>query len=187
MKQPLLPLFDIRPSPEPLPTHGALADLYDELNRRHFDGRLPGCELRWNGRLRTTAGRVDLRRRVIELSPGYHGRFGRRELRDTLLHEMLHVAQHVGGRKVGHTTEMKRMARRLGIRRLYAKETPDRRPLRYRYRCPSCDRTVWRRIRIGRHRNACADCCNRWNRGRWHPRYVLVLDAEHPPARERPA
>lgn len=174
-------------APARLPAAEELFRLYDELNRRHFGGDLPPCQVRWNGRLRTTAGRVDLRRRVIELSSVYHRRFGARELRDTLLHEMIHIAQHVRGRRVGHTAEMKRMARHLGIDRLHAKETPDRRPLRYRYRCPACRQAVWRRIRIGRHRNACADCCNRWNRGRWHPRYVLRLDAERPPSRVRPA
>ncbi len=158
-----------------------LERLFDDLNGRHFGGDLPRCKIRWNPRLRTTAGRVDVRRRVIELSPAYHRRFGAREMRDTLVHEMLHLAQHVQGRKVGHTSEMKTMARRLGIDRLHAKETADRSPLRYRYRCPSCSRAVWRRIRIGRSRNACAACYNRRNRGRWHPRYVLVLDAERRP------
>lgn len=175
--------------PSLFPTQGmpvpgeALGRLFDDLNHRHFDDKLPRCKIRWNPRLRTTAGRVDLRARVIELSPAYHRRFGAREMHDTLLHEMLHVAQHVRGSKIGHTAEMKRIARRLGIDRLHAKETPDRRPLRYRYRCPSCRRTVWRRIRIGRNRSACAPCCNHWNAGRWHPRYVLVLDAERPPHR----
>ena len=159
----------MRPSSPP-----DLADLYRSLNSVHFDGALPDCQLLWNPRLRTTAGRVDVRRRVIEISVVYHQNFGPGEVRDTLLHEMIHLDQHRRRVRVGHSPEMKRIARRLGLRGLSARKVPSQLSPRYRYQCPVCSRQVLRRIRIGRNRSACAHCCNRHNGGRWHRRFVLV-------------
>lgn len=155
-----------------------LVALYRCLNARHFRGALPDCRPRWNSRLRTTAGRVYPRQGVIELSPSYHLSFGLREVRDTLLHEMIHLDQHRRRIKVGHTKEMKARAKRLGIRRLSARDLPGRPRPRYRYRCPVCSRSVLRRIRTGRNRNACVHCCQRRNGGRWDRRFVLVLEED---------
>ena len=153
-----------------------LESLYRSLNKSYFRGALPRCRLEWNSRLRTTAGRVDVRGGLIELSIFYHRAFGWREVRDTLLHEMLHVDQHRRKIKLGHTPEMKRRALHLGIRSFFARDLPGRPPPRYRYRCPACRRTVLRRNRIGQSRNACAHCCRHHSGGQWDRRYVLVLD-----------
>jgi len=62
-----------------------LAPLFDQLNRKWFDGRLRPCAVRWAALL--SQGHYESGRRTIYLRRGLAGA----ELIQTLLHEMCHI------------------------------------------------------------------------------------------------
>lgn len=138
------------------------------LNRRHFAGKLRAPRIELSLRLRSSAGQADLRRWTIRVSGPYHDRWGwGRELRGTLLHEMIHLWLDQCARPSGHTPEFRGIAARLGCPR-WAKRMPARRIL---HRCPRCRREVLYRKRV---RLACRACCDRFHGGRFTGRFLLV-------------
>lgn len=155
-----------------------LHDLYDRLNARWWDGRLPSIPLRWSRRMHAAAGkywRSRVRGWEIVLSVPYHEHFPD-EVTDTLKHEMVHVWQHVNGfLKPGgahHGREFQREAERVGAPRHCRTYPGLRRPLKYEWACPNCGRRARSRVRWVR---ACRPCCDRHNRGRFSVRYQLRL------------
>ncbi len=146
-----------------------LQALLDQLNLRHFGGRLRPPRLVLSRRMRSAAGLADYRDWAIRLSVSYHEQHGwGQELRDTLLHEMVHLWLRQRGRPSGHTPEFRALAASLGCPR-YAKRMPPRRELRYH--CPRCGASVVYRRRVTL---ACRPCCDRLNGGRFSRRFLLV-------------
>lgn len=150
-------------------------DVVHELaNEQFFDGGLPEYRRIWNRRFRSVAGRIDVRRQVIELSSAHDEACGSVALGIVYLHELIHLDLFVRGRPIGHTGEFKRLSRSLGM--------PDIRhqlplPARlgkkrlHRYACPTgCSLESLVRFRAPR---ACAACCRAYAGGRYDSRYRL--------------
>ncbi len=66
-------------------------NLYRELNQEFFEGKLPLCKIEFSTRLSRTAGKIWPKSRRIRLSIPYHSHYGLEELRNTILHEMIHL------------------------------------------------------------------------------------------------
>src|SRR5690606_1101234 len=79
--------------------------LFDIANKEHFSNTLPGCQLTWNKRFRRVGGRIDCRRRVVELSAAHFEACGCAALGVVLLHEQVHLSLYEEGLAYGHTPE----------------------------------------------------------------------------------
>lgn len=139
-----------------------LVDLFEKLNLAHFGGKLQAT-LAWSGHMRVIAGNCDWRRRTIRLSRLYHKAYPQ-HMEATMLHEMLHL--HL---QRGHDAVFQQTAAALGVP-LHAPGIAPRRPFKYIYACPQCDRQIKRR-RKGNW--ACAVC----GQGVYKPEYRLRLIA----------
>ena len=149
--------------------------LLQELNLRHFEGRLREPNLLLSRRLRASAGMADYWNWTVKISIPYHDLHGwDGEFTDTLLHEMIHLWLSQAGRPAGHGPEFRAMARKLGCPR-YAKRMPPRRALQYR--CGTCGREVEYRRKV---RLACRPCCDRFNGGRFSKKFLLVPSVREP-------
>ncbi len=109
-----------RPRPGDLEKTSRLAQLFAELNHRHFGGLLPRLPVRISGRMRTRLGQLCLhhetgRPHEITVSRVHIDRHGWREAAHTLLHEMVHLWQHVNGHAVDHGPMFRRKAREVGV------------------------------------------------------------------------
>lgn len=135
--------------------------------------------VRWNARMRTTAGLANYRDALVTLNPKL-AQFGDAEIDKTLRHELAHLLAHfhTGRRRIApHGAEWKQACRDLGL--------PDEKrchnlPLQRRniarkhiYRCENCRQEI-RRVRPFRRRVACLECCRAHNRGRYHDNFRLV-------------
>ncbi len=134
--------------------------------------------VRWNSRMRSTAGRafwpecrVDLNPRLIE--------FGLGEVRRTVLHELAHLLAYAraGRRRIApHGIEWQVACADLGIpgetatHQLALPRVQQRR--KWAYRCPHCGFEL-QRVRKIKHKVACARCCGQFNGGRFCARFVL--------------
>jgi predicted SprT family Zn-dependent metalloprotease len=152
-----------------------LVPLFDDLNRRFFDGRLSArCE--WSERLTASAGNCRPEERLVRVSAPYHRR-SPDALPVTLAHEMCHLVVP------GHGAAFRRLgepiARRLGAtwrEFRYAQRWADLRRYRFVYRCPRCRAEVPSRKRLLR-----VSC------GRCHPdAYSRVHRLECVESRTRP-
>ncbi|HDS01978.1 MAG TPA: M48 family peptidase [candidate division Zixibacteria bacterium] len=144
-----------------LPDEKALSRIYDTLNYRYFDGKLPKVKIEWSSRMRI-AGKCYVEHRLIKLGRKYHEYFPD-EVEDTLKHEMIHILYP------NHGKEFKREAERLGATR-YAKEYPGgKSPHKYIYICPSCGQKYYRHRRM--YNCSCGICSIRG----YDPRYKLKL------------
>jgi SprT-like protein len=151
---------------------------YARMNREKFGGVLPsGYRIVFNPRLRRLTGRITYASRLIEIASFHFSRYGIEDAKATLEHEMLHLYLHVLGYDSGHTARFKTIAARLGIRVYHSNPYQrNREPRdRYLYRCPECDRMVFRRRPLGEARLACGPCCRTQNDGFWADRFQLVL------------
>ena len=97
-----------------------LARLFAEYNRRHFGGLLPSLPMRISGRMRTRLGQLCLHHgsrepHEITLSREHIDRHGWAEAAHTLLHEMVHLWQHVNGHGVDHGPAFRRKAMEVGV------------------------------------------------------------------------
>ena len=109
-----------RPRPGDAEKAERLGQLFAEFNRRHFGGLLPRLPMRISGRMRTRLGQLCLhhetgRPHEITLSRSHIDRHGWREAAHTLLHEMVHLWQHVNGHAVDHGPMFRRKAREVGV------------------------------------------------------------------------
>lgn len=153
---------------------------FRELNNLHFDGFLDPPTLRWNTRLRASAGRFTPGRRkflseappVIELATYLLSEpDGERLVKDTLGHEMIHYWLWVRRRPYGHTEEFHAKMRAMGVSRYNS--VPKLRPPKYTYECPECRSTFPARRRLGPL--ACRRCCDDKAGGRYDRRFSLRL------------
>ena len=122
--------------------------------------------------------------RIGELNPRLH-ECPEGEIDRTLRHELAHLVAYFRASRVGlrrriepHGAEWRLACHELGIpdeertHRLEALKSR-RLPLRFRYRCPVCDRD-FPRARPMRRPLACGPCCEERNGGRYDTRFRLV-------------
>lgn len=93
---------------------------HEELNRRHFAGALSALPIRLSRRMSTRLGELSVdrgtsRAEEIALSRRHVERDGWAEVRDTLLHEMVHQWQVETGRVPDHRATFRAKAREVGI------------------------------------------------------------------------
>lgn len=158
-----------------------LPQFFEELNRLHFQGQLALPILKWNARLRTSAGRFipggrhffTAKPPVIEIARYLLEEPNAQELvRDTLGHEMIHYWLWMRRRPYGHTPEFSQKMKAMGVSRYNS--VPRRRPPKYLYHCTQCLKVFPSRKRKGSI--ACLDCCRKYARGKYDVRFKLVLE-----------
>lgn len=148
--------------------------LYDELNQLHFKAELPACKLELSSRLTSTAGKIWPKERLMRLSLPYHQRYGLEELKNTILHEQIHLWLHEKNLPSGHTATFRQKLEEVGLAdRLHALQMP-RRPYKYVYICPTCKRQIQTRRRI---KSSCGKCDTVFN-PKHHFRLLKKLDKE---------
>lgn len=146
--------------PTDLPDIAELQLLFAQYNFVHFDGEIPAYRIAFNARFSNVAGRITYKPPLIELSPK-HLRGKPDELRQTLLHEMIHAWLQARGENPGHTPTFKRKMRELGLRSIYhdlgtaAPFNPSTK--RYVLRCERCNIEALRRRKPPANA-ACARC-----------------------------
>jgi len=141
------------------PTESDLSELFDELNRKYFDGRLPKAKIEWSSRMKH-AGKCLSRNLIIRLGHDYH-KYYPEDIVDTLKHEMIHI------RIPNHGQKFKEEARRIGASR-YAKNYPGLlRGMKYLYACPVCGE-IYPSRKLFKERS-----CGRCSKGRYDPHYKL--------------
>ena len=143
-----------------LPDVAELQLLFAQLNYLYFDGQIPTYRISYNARFSNLAGRTTYKPPAIELSPK-HLAGKPDELRETLLHEMIHAWLHAKGANPGHTAAFKRKMRELGLRSIYH-DLGTAKPLnasakRYILRCEKCTMEVLRKRKPPLH-IMCARC-----------------------------
>ncbi len=136
-------------------------------------------QVRWNPRMRSTAGMAYPARALITLNPRLIV-FGNAEVDRTLRHELAHLLAHyrAGRRKIApHGQEWKIACHDLGLRdesRCHSLPLPQRKMNRpHGYRCPGCGLTI-RRTRPMRKKAACLACCRTHAGGRYDERFRFV-------------
>jgi predicted SprT family Zn-dependent metalloprotease len=164
------------------PTVIDLDAIFDELNRKHFDGFLDFVPLALNSRLRSSAGRFipGSRKWFIEYPPkieiaSYLLKEPNAEelVRDTLGHEMIHFWLWLRRRPYGHTDEFYAKMKQMGVSRY--NPVPRTRPFKWIYRCGHCQEKFRVRRRLSKAL-ACAKCCKEFSQGRYDARFALILD-----------
>ena len=133
--------------------------------------------VRWNPRMRTTAGTAQPRTGRIDLNPRLLTA-GAGEVERTLRHEAAHLlAQWRAGRRriQTHGPEWRRACADLGIPGEKVTHSlplaPRRRQqAKFYYQCPSC-RIETRRVRPFRRPTACLKCCRQFSGGRFDARF----------------
>ncbi|HTJ28232.1 MAG TPA: SprT-like domain-containing protein [Candidatus Limnocylindria bacterium] len=124
-----------------LPDVAELQLMFAQFNFLYFDGEIPTYRIAYNARFSNLAGRITYKPPTIELSPKHLvGKLD--ELRETLLHEMIHAWLHAKGLPPGHTPTFKKKMRELGLRSIYhdlGKAAPlNESAKRYILRCDKC-------------------------------------------------
>lgn len=135
--------------------------------------------VRWNSRMRSTAGTAHPGKSLITLNPQLQ-QFGEEEVDRTLRHELAHLLAHfrAGRRRIAaHGPEWKQACRDLGLvdeTRCHTLPLPRRQmQARHFYRCPACSQEL-RRVRPLRRKSACLSCCRKHNRGNYDERFKFV-------------
>ncbi len=135
--------------------------------------------VRWNPRMRSTAGSAFVAKALITLHPRLR-EFGDAEVDRTLRHELAHLLAHhrAGRRRIApHGPEWQQACRDLGLhdeKRCHTLPLPRRKfTARHYYRCPACAQEV-KRVRPFHRKTACLDCCRRHNRGGYDERFRFV-------------
>lgn len=172
----------LAPRPAPAPVAADSAAPLEALARQllgglHCDALSARVCVRWNPRMRSTAGTAFPAKALITLNPRLR-EFGEAEVERTLRHELAHLLAHFrekGRRRIApHGREWQRACRDLGLpdeTRCHTLPLPRRvLPARHLYRCPACAQEV-PRVRPFRGRTACLTCCRLHNRGRYDERF----------------
>jgi predicted SprT family Zn-dependent metalloprotease len=135
--------------------------------------------VRWNARMRSTAGLARIEASLITLNPRLL-EFGEEEIDRTLRHELAHLLAHfrAGRRRIAaHGREWRKACADLGVpgeARCHDLPLPRREQARrHIYVCPVCRKEV-RRTRPFRRPSACLSCCRKFNRGRYDKRFKFV-------------
>lgn len=156
-----------------LPDVAELQLMFAQFNFLYFDGEIPAHAIRYNGRFANLAGRITYKPPTIELSPK-HLAGKADELRETLLHEMIHAWLHAKGLPAGHTPTFKKKMRELGLRSIYhdlGKAAPlNESTKRYILRCEKCALELLRR-RLPSAAMSCGRCSKRG----YDPRFPLTV------------
>ena len=149
------------------------------LRRLGCDSLATRVSIRWNPRMRSTAGLANYAKSLVTLNPKL-AEFGPEEIDKTLRHELAHlVARFRAGRRriAPHGAEWKRACADLGIadeKRCHNLPLPRREVRRkHLYRCGSCGVEI-RRVRPFRTKVACLACCRKKANGRYDGRFRLV-------------
>jgi predicted SprT family Zn-dependent metalloprotease len=151
-----------------------LVRIFSEWNLKSFGGKLPVPQLRWNGRLKTSAGRFipDPDCVAIEIAEYLLDEPDAENLiRDTMGHEMIHYLLWFQKKPYGHTAEFYKVMESIGVSRYNT--VPKHRPFKHCYVCESCDQKILVRKRL--RGAACANCCNQYANGKYVARYRLKL------------
>ena len=141
---------------------------------------LAGClVVRWNPRMRTTAGRAWWPDRVIELNGRLRDLDGGEVAWNTLKHELAHLVayERAGRRRIApHGNEWRKACADLGIA---GESVCHALPLRgnrmkrkFSYGCPVCGES-FERVRRIRRPVACLACCRKFAGGRYDKRFRL--------------
>jgi predicted SprT family Zn-dependent metalloprotease len=144
-----------------LPDVAELQLLFAQYNFLYFNGEIPTYRIAYNARFSNCAGRITYKPKpLIELSPK-HLKGQLQELRDTLLHEMIHAWLHARGENPGHTARFKAKMKELGLRSIYH-DLGRAAPLtestkRYILRCEKCTMEVLRKRKPSENL-VCARC-----------------------------
>ena len=158
-----------------------LEDFFTDINSEHFEGLLSAPFLKWNSRLRTSAGRfIPARQSLWKVRPPtieialylVEERKAFELIKDTIAHEMIHYWLWLRRRPYGHTSEFIRKMREMGVSRY--NPVPRRRPYRYAYRCPNCFKEFLARRKL--KLLACAACCKKFSHGRYDFRFKLIFE-----------
>jgi SprT protein len=151
----------------------------DLLRANGADRIATQLRVEWSSRLKTAAGCVDYRGKLISLNLQLFKYPD--ELDRTLRHEVAHIlAQFRAGRRrvLPHGIEWQQACRDLGIgdeKRCHNLPLPvSKQARRYLYKCPNCQRDFPRVRRIKRA-VACLACCRAHNRGEFDERFRLRL------------
>lgn len=135
--------------------------------------------VKWNPRMRSTAGRATWPDAVIEVNPALE-EISESETERTFLHELAHLVayERVGNRRIRpHGPEWRRACCDLGIpgeRVGHSLPLPARTMRRkWRYFCPGCW-AVFDRVRRMRGVSACYACCLKYNQGDYDKRFRFV-------------
>ena len=135
--------------------------------------------VRWNPRMRSTAGNAHPGKALINLNPRLR-EFGDAEIDRTLRHELAHLLAHhrAGRRRIpAHGREWRAACEALGLhdeKRCHDLPLPRRKMQRkHLYRCAHCG-TELARARPMRRKFACLSCCRAHNRGRYDERFRFV-------------
>ena len=136
-------------------------------------------QVRWNPRMRSTAGMAYPAKALITLNSRLPA-FGAEEIDRTLRHELAHLLAHhrAGRRRIArHGAEWQRACGDLGIhdeKRCHDLPLPRRKVARrFVYRCPHCAAEI-RRTRPLRGKSACLACCRRHHGGRYNEKFRFV-------------
>ena len=133
-----------------LPDVAELQMMFAQFNYAYFGGEIPDHTIVYNNRFSNVAGRITYKPPRIELSPK-HLRGKPEQLRETLLHEMIHAWLFARHENPGHTPAFKKKMRELGLTSIYhdlGTAAPlNENPKRYILRCEHCRREVLRRRR----------------------------------------
>jgi len=155
-----------------------LRALFLAINEEGFDGSLVLPVLRWNSRLRSSAGRfipgrrrwLSRERSVIEIADYLlEEKDFEKHVRDTLAHEMIHYWLWSEKRPYGHTREFSEKMKELGTVRY--NPVPRRPPLKYVYECPECEKEYPARKKLSGL--ACKTCCEIHAEGAFDSRFEL--------------
>ena len=154
--------------------------VFQEVNTKYFEGFLDQPVLRWNARLRSSAGRFIPGSRkwfakhpaVIEVASYLLDEKQAQEfVRDTIAHEMIHYWLWLRRKPYGHTPEFYSKMKLMGVSRY--NPVPRSRPFKYVYCCAFCQKEFYAKKRLPAL--ACADCCKIYSGGRYDDRFRLIL------------
>ena len=150
-------------------------ELLRELN---CAGLVARVTVRWNSRMRTTAGLANYQHSLVTLNPKL-AQFDA-EINTTLRHELAHLLAHhrAGRRRIApHGAEWKQACRDLGLpdeKRCHDLPLPRRKVApKHIYQCPGC-RIDIHRVKPFRRKVACLACCRAHSRGRYDDKFRLV-------------
>jgi len=172
--------------PPPLAESAAAleARAHQLLRGLHCEALAARVRVRWNPRMRSTAGTALANKALITLNPRLRD-FGDEEVDRTLRHELAHLLAHFrAGRRciAAHGPEWKQACVDLGLpdeKRCHTLPLPRREMQpRHFYRCPTCA-LVLRRVRPLRGRTACLACCRKHSRGAYDDRFRFVKLPAH--------
>jgi SprT protein len=176
-----------KPAAPPIPPAATAPDGAADLEKRarellkplHCDLLIARVRVRWNPRMRSTAGTALASKSLITLNPRLR-EFGDEEVDRTLRHELAHLLAHFRAgrhRIAAHGPEWQQACRDLGLldeKRCHTLPLPRREmQARHFYRCASCGQEL-KRVRPFRRKTACLTCCRRHNGGRYDDRFRFI-------------